>query len=59
MKVRKIAKMISKSDIKREKAYRRKQEKKKIETDRVIQSFRELENAANKVVESLGGFENV
>lgn len=51
--------MISKSDIKREKAYRRKQEKKKIETDRVIQSFRELENAANKVVESLGGFENV
>lgn len=51
--------MISKSDIKREKAYRRKQEKKKIETDRVIQSFRELENAANEVVESLGGFENV
>lgn len=33
--------------------------RKKIETDRVIQSFRELENAANKVVESLGGFENV
>lgn len=50
---------MNKSDIKREKAYRRKQEKKKIDADRVIQSFRELENAANKVVESLGGKESV